>query len=219
MAGNLDEAPLLIGQTGPLKGERWTLNKTLTIGRELTCEVVILDRQVSRFHARLTPTVEGIMLEDLGSKNGVHRNGVPVVGQVTLKDGDTVQIALAQQFLYLTSDATVPLAESETTTRRLRLDQRSRRVWVDDQLIDPPLSALQFHVLRVLADNDGQVVDRQQLVSEAWGDEQAVGVSDQALDALLRRLRDRIAGIDPGHTYIVTVRGHGVKLDNPPAIE
>jgi pSer/pThr/pTyr-binding forkhead associated (FHA) protein len=219
MAGNLDEAPLLIGQTGPLKGERWTLNKTLTIGRELTCEVVIPDRQVSRFHARLTPTVEGIMLEDLGSKNGVHRNGVPVVGQVTLKDGDTVQIALAQQFLYLTSDATVPLAESETTTRRLRLDQRSRRVWVDDQLIDPPLSALQFHVLRVLADHEGQVVDRQQLVSEAWGNKQAVGVSDQALDALLRRLRDRIADIDPSHTYIATVRGHGIKLDNPPAIE
>ncbi len=97
--GSLEEAPLLIGQTGPLKGERWVLNKTLTIGRETTCEVVIPDRQVSRFHARLTPTVEGIVLEDLGSKNGVHRNGVPVVGQVTLQDGDMVQIALAQQFL------------------------------------------------------------------------------------------------------------------------
>ncbi len=219
MVGNLEEAPLLIGQTGPLKGERWVLNKTLTIGREATCEVVIPDRQVSRFHARLTPTVEGIVLEDLGSKNGVHRNGIPVVGQVTLQDGDMVQIALAQQFLYLTSDATVPLAESETTARRLRLDQRSRRVWVDNQLIDPPLSALQFHVLRLLSDHEGQVVDRQQLVSEAWGNEEAVGVSDQALDALLRRLRDRIAALDPSHTYIATVRGHGIRLDNPPAIE
>lgn len=219
MAGNLEEAPLLIGQTGPLKGERWVLNKTLTIGREVTCEVVIPDRQVSRFHARLTPTVKGIILEDLGSKNGVHRNGVPVVGQITLQDGDMVQIALAQQFLYLTSDATVPLTESETATGRLRLDQRSRRVWVDNQLIDPPLSALQFHVLRVLSDHEGQVLDRHQLVSEVWGDDQAVGVSDQALDALLRRLRDRIATIDPGHTYIATVRGHGIRLDNPPNIE
>jgi DNA-binding winged helix-turn-helix (wHTH) protein len=219
MAGNLEEAPLLIGQTGPLKGERWVLNKTLTIGRELSCEVVIPDRQVSRFHARLTPTGEGIVLEDLGSKNGVHRNGIPVVGQVALQDGDMVQIALAQQFLYLTSDATVPLVESEQVSGRLRLDQRSRRVWVDDRLIDPPLSALQFHVLRVLSENEGQVVDRHQLVSEAWGDEQAVGVSDQALDALLRRLRDRIATIDPEHTYIHTLRGHGIRLDNPRIIE
>jgi len=219
MDGNLEEAPLLIGQTGPLKGERWVINKILTIGREFTCEVVIPDRQVSHFHARLTPTLEGIVLEDLGSKNGVHRNGIPVVGQVTLHDGDTVQIALAQQFLYLTSDATAPLSDFEDASGRLRLDLRSRRVWVDNQVIDPPLSALQFHVLRVLSDHQGQVVERHQLVSEVWGDEEAVGVSDQALDALLRRLRDRIAAIDPVHTYIVTVRGHGIRLDNPPAVE
>jgi pSer/pThr/pTyr-binding forkhead associated (FHA) protein len=219
MDRNLEEAPLLIGQTGPLKGERWVLNKILTIGRESTCEVVIPDRQVSHFHARLTPTFEGIVLEDLGSKNGVHRNGTPVVGKVTLQDGDTVQIALAQQFLYLTSDATVPLSEFKDPSGRLRLDLRSRKVWVDNQVIDPPLSALQFHVLRVLSDNQGQVVDRHQLVSEVWGDEEAVGVSDQALDALLRRLRDRIAAIDPAHTYVVTVRGHGIRLDNPPTIE
>lgn len=217
MDGNLEEGPLLIGQTGPLKGERWALNKILTIGRELTCEVVIPDRQVSRFHARLSPTPEGIVLEDLGSKNGLHCNGTPVVGKVTLQDGDTVQIALAQQFLYLTSDATVPLSDFEDASGGVRLDLRSRRVWVDNQLIDPPLSALQFHVLRVLFDHEGQVVDRQQLVSEVWGDEEAIGVSDQALDALLRRLRDRIAVIDPAHSYIVTLRGHGIRLDNPTA--
>ena len=218
MDGNLEEAPLLIGQTGPLKGERWVVDKILTIGRELTCEVIIQDRQVSRFHARLTPTPEGIVLEDLGSKNGVHRNGTPVVGQVTLLDGDTVQIALAQQFIYLTSDATVPLADSGDISGRLRLDMRSRRAWVDNLLIDPPLSALQFHLLQILSDHQGQVVDRQQLVSETWWEEEAIGVSDQALDALLRRLRDRIASLDPGHKYIVTVRGHGIRLDNPPAI-
>jgi DNA-binding response OmpR family regulator len=60
------------------------------------------------------------------------------------------------------------------------------------------------------------VVERAKLVSEAWGDEEAVGVSDEALDALLRRLRERIAAVDSTHNYIVTVRGHGVRLDNPP---
>jgi DNA-binding response OmpR family regulator len=139
-----------------------------------------------------------------------------VTGRIILQDGDTVQIALAQQFLYLTSDATVPLSEEEVHPGRLRLDMRSRQVWVEEKLIDPPLSALQFHVLRILYENLGQVVDRQKLVTSAWGEEQAVGVSDQALDALLRRLRDRIAGIDPMHSYIVTIRGHGIKLDNPP---
>ena len=216
MQGKLVESPLLIAQNGPLKGLRWTLNKPVLIGREATCEVVVSDRMVSRFHARITPMTDGMVLEDLGSKNGTHCNGNLVDGHVVLQDGDTVQIALAQQFVYLTSDATVPLSDVEDRPGRLRLEMRSRQVWVDDRLVDPPLSALQFYVLRVLYENQGQVVGRQQLVTEAWGDEQAIGVSDQALDALLRRLRDRIAAIDPTRSYITTIRGHGVRLENPP---
>ena len=217
MNGNLAESPLLIAQNGPLKGQRWSIGKSLLIGREATCEVVVADRMVSRFHARIAPLNEGVILEDLGSKNGTHCNGNPVTGQIKLQDGDIVQIALAQQFLFLTSDATVPLSEAEEHPGRLRMEMRSRRVWIDEKLIDPPLSALQFHVLRVLYENGGQLLKRQQLVAEAWGEEEAVGVSDQALDALLRRLRDRIAAIDPAHPYIVTMRGHGVRLENPPA--
>ncbi len=216
MEGNLEEYPLLIGQTGVLKGQRWPLNKPLVIGREATCEVVIPDRQVSRFHARLTPTPEGVILEDMGSKNGTYCNGNPIANPMALKDGDIVQIALTGQFLFLTSDATMPLAGSADRPGRLHLDLRSRRVWVNQQQVDPPLSALQFHVLRVLYESQGQVVDRHGLITAAWGDEQAVGVSDQALDALIRRLRDRLADIDPQYPYIVTVRGHGLRLDNPP---
>ncbi|MBI4731966.1 MAG: FHA domain-containing protein [Chloroflexi bacterium] len=215
MVGNLEEAPLLVAQTGPLKGQRWTLNKPHLIGREATCDVVVPDRMVSRFHARLTPTPEGMELEDLGSKNGTHCNGNAVTQRLILQDGDTLQIALCQQFVYLTSDATMPLADAETGAGRLRLDLRSRRVWVNDISVDPPLSALQFHVLHVLYERQGQVVPREELVSASWGGDQAVGVSDQALDALLRRLRDRLAEIDPAHVYIVTVRGHGIRLDNP----
>lgn len=216
MEGNLSESPLLIAQNGPLKGQRWSLNKSILVGRDVNCEIVVADRMVSRFHARISPTPEGLLLEDLDSKNGTHRNGDPVIGKVVLQDGDTVQIALAQQFLFLTSDATIPLSEDESRPGRLRLDIRSRRVWIDDQLVDPPLSALQFHVLQELYESQGQVVDRRQLIISVWGEEQAIGVSDQALDALLRRLRDRIAAIDPIHPYIITLRGHGIRLENPP---
>jgi pSer/pThr/pTyr-binding forkhead associated (FHA) protein len=71
-----EDYPLLIAQEGPLKGQRWPLSQTLVLGRESTCDVVVADRQISRYHARLTPTPEGVILEDLGSKNGTHHNGV-----------------------------------------------------------------------------------------------------------------------------------------------
>jgi DNA-binding response OmpR family regulator len=82
--------------------------------------------------------------------------------------------------------------------------------------IVPPLSVSQFRLLEQLFDAPGRVVPRQDLVISIWGKEQALDVSEQALDALVRRLRERIASVDPTHAYIVTVRGHGLRLDNPP---
>jgi hypothetical protein len=186
------------------------------LGRDSTCDVVIPDRQVSRYHARITPTQEGVILEDLGSKNGTHCNGILLTAPLVLQDGDMVQIAVAQKFQFLTSDATVPLSEGAGRPGRLMVDARSRRVWINQQQLVPPLSAQQYKLLWVLYENQGQVISRPDLISSVWGEEQSAGVSDQALDALIRRLRDRLASLDPTHHYIATVRGHGVRLDNPP---
>ncbi len=215
MKKSQEEYPLLVAQEGPLKGQRWQLSQTLVLGREQNCDVVISDRQISRFHTRITPTSEGVFLEDLGSKNGTHHNGVPLSAPVVLQDGDLISVALAQQFLFLTSDATMPLLEGSGLSGRLMMDQKSRRVWVNQQQLVPPLSAQQFKLLWLLYESHGQVVSRPDLVSAVWGDEQAAGVSDQALDTLIRRLRDRLAALDPTHQYIDTVRGHGIRLDNP----
>jgi DNA-binding response OmpR family regulator len=48
-----------------------------------------------------------------------------------------------------------------------------------------------------------------------WGKE-TPWVTEQAFDALVRRLRERINQIDPDYDYIVTVRGHGLRLVNNP---
>ena len=210
-----EDYPLIIAQEGPLKGQRWQLSQTIVLGRESTCDVIISDRQISRFHARLTPTSEGVILEDLGSKNGTHLNGNLISAPVVLQDGDLVSVAMAQQFMFIVSDATTPLLESSAQHGRLMMDLKSRRVWVNQQQLVPPLSAQQFKLLWLLYERNGQVVTRPELVAVVWGDEQMLGVSDQALDALIRRLRDRLAALDPSHQYINTVRGHGIRLDNP----
>lgn len=214
---NEQDYPVLVALNGPLSGERWKIDRPLVMGREPGCEVVIPERQVSRYHARLTPGASGVVLEDLGSKNGTHYSGARISTPIALQDGDTFQVAVAQEFQFLISDATTAIDTGplRPATGRLLLDIRSRQVWVNQQQMNPPLSALQFHLLWVLYQHQGQVVTRPDLVSEVWGDEQSAGVTDQALDALIRRLRDRLAEMDPSHPYIVTVRGHGLMLENP----
>jgi len=216
-----NDAPLLIAQSGPLNGQRWSITNTIIIGRDQTCDLVIADRQVSRRHARLKPTNDGVLLEDLGSRNGTHLHGNQVKSPRMLEDGDVFYISIVQEFIYLTSDATLPLEGQEfeyATTQSahmLRLEKRSRRVWIGSEEVQPPLSVSQFRLLQELYENQDQVIPRQKLIEVIWGADQAVIVSEQALDALIRRLRDRLAEIDPVHSFIVTVRGHGLRLDNP----
>jgi pSer/pThr/pTyr-binding forkhead associated (FHA) protein len=211
------DQPVLIAQEGPLKGQRWTLDHPLVIGRDPSCDISIVDRQISRYHARITLTTEGVILEDMGSKNGTYHNSTPVTSPVMLQDGDLLGVALIQQFVFLVSDSTMPLAVPSVRNNRLTMDAKSRRVWVNQKQMNPPLSAQQFKLLWSLYENQGEVINRIKLVEIVWGEDQSAGVSEQALDALIRRLRDRIAEIDPAHQYIDTVRGHGVRLDNPPA--
>lgn len=222
MALETEDFPSLIAQTGPLNGQRWTIKDDVIVGRDDSCNVVIQNRQVSRYHARFVNLPQGVQLEDLGSKNGTHINGHEVVEPVMLQDGDVIQIAYAQQFIYLSSDSTIPLelpSEKETgmspTSRLLRLDKRSRRVWIGDDELLPPLSVSQYQLLELLYDNPERVISRSELVQVVWGKEDVVGISEQALDALIRRLRDRLAAINPEHQFLVTVRGHGLRLDNP----
>jgi hypothetical protein len=183
---------------------------------------MIPSRQVSRNHARLEMTGKGTSIQDLGSKNGTHLNGEEISDTKVLKDGDLIQIAFAQQFIFLSSDATMPLemgtmegmaAQQEGL---LKLEKGSRQVWIGDQELLPPLSASQFLLLEILYDNQDKVISRKDIIAEIWGADNAVDVSEQALDALVRRLRDRLAAVEPSHSFIVTVRGHGLRLDNPP---
>ncbi|HMN62158.1 MAG TPA: FHA domain-containing protein, partial [Anaerolinea sp.] len=126
------ELPILLAQSGPLDGQRWLLEHTIVVGRDPSCDLIINDRQISRYHARFEATVQGVFLEDLGSKNGTYYNGRLVEEPVLLKDGDVVQMALIQHFTFLTSDATMPLEGRLLPVglpkSRLILDERSRRV-------------------------------------------------------------------------------------------
>jgi len=146
MERSSEDIPVIVGQTGPLNGQRWMLRNRLIVGRDSICDIIIPSRQVSRQHAQFTISPRGVILEDMQSKNGTHLNGKMIEDQTLLQDGDVVQIALAQQFIFLSSDATLPLELFDTfevqpaVPGRLRFEKRARQVWIGDEEVSPPLS-------------------------------------------------------------------------------
>jgi pSer/pThr/pTyr-binding forkhead associated (FHA) protein len=213
----MNDKPVLIAREGQLTGERWTIESDeFLIGRGVECDIILPERQVSRVHAKIVNRQSRYFLHDLDSKNGTHLNGVQVKGSAPLSDGDEIQIALAVKLLFIGTDATVPLSAEEREVRgNLALDKRQRTVRINNELLEPPLSPSQFRLLERLFDADSAVVGRDAIVDAVWPETQGLGVSEQAIDALVRRLRDRLAELDD-FEYVVTVRGHGFRLDNEP---
>jgi DNA-binding winged helix-turn-helix (wHTH) protein len=211
--------PILVVQEGQLAGKRWTLGKAvMKIGRGEDCDVVLPDRQVSRNHLRIIRDDMGYAVEDLGSKNGTYVNGAPVRGSVHLQDGDEIQIALSVKLLFVGAEATLPLTQEMIKVSRpgLRLNKSQRQVWVNGVALDPPLSLSQYRLLEILWEHKGKVVTREEVIAAVWPESDEAGITEQAIDALVRRLRDRLSEVDPEHEYLVTVRGHGFRLEDRP---
>lgn len=210
-----DISPVLIAQSGPLRGERWVLSKSkLIIGRDSDCDIVIADNTVSRRHAVIAKRDSDWVIEDT-SKNGTYVNEKSVEGTKRLNDGDFVSIATAVQIVFVGSDATVPLDINYVQERRMRLDVQSRRVWCDKKELLPLLSRPQYRLLVLLYGNIGDVCTRDEVVEAVWPDVLGEGVTEQSIDALVHRLRERLDECDPEHQYVETVRGHGFRLNNP----
>jgi DNA-binding winged helix-turn-helix (wHTH) protein len=210
------ELPFLVAQMGPLNGRKWAITSEILIGRGEDCDIVIPDRQVSRFHLKLiTHADKSIEIKDLGSKNGSFLNEKKLLESAVIKDGDQIKIALVQNFIFVSSDSTVPLGNAKKASGRLLIDSRARRVWVLEKEVIPAFSVQQFRMLQCLYEQSGEVVPREKIVQAVWGLKEGEGVTEQALDALVRRLRERLTEFDKNHNYLVTVRGFGLRLDNP----
>src|SRR5580698_7303654 len=82
------------------------------IGRDASCPVAIDADLVSRHHARLTFNSFELVIEDLGSSNGVFIDGVQVQLPTRVRLDQEVQIGSARLFIRLREAAAKQLAEA-----------------------------------------------------------------------------------------------------------
>jgi two-component system alkaline phosphatase synthesis response regulator PhoP len=92
--------------------------------------------------------------------------------------------------------------------RHLRMDADARTVSVDETPIE--LTAVEFDLLKALAENRGRVLSREQLLEKVWG---GVYVGElRVVDVHLGHVRQKLGRED----LIVTVRGVGYRFEDEP---
>ena len=108
------------------------------IGRSVECHLTIEDALVSRHHARLIVSDEGVQIEDLGSRNGVRVNGTPVKRSTELKSGDRVRLGV-QELLFTRVDDNGRV--HARTTGQLRLCAKCRQPYPREMVACPNCEA------------------------------------------------------------------------------
>jgi two-component system response regulator BaeR len=91
----------------------------------------------------------------------------------------------------------------------LVLDDAAYKATLDGKPID--LTAVEYQLLKVLASQPGRIFSRQQLMDAMYRDERVV--SDRTVDSHIKKIRRKIAAIEPDRELIHSLYGAGYKFE------
>jgi DNA segregation ATPase FtsK/SpoIIIE, S-DNA-T family len=134
--------------------ERRAVDRALVVGRDAACDIVVLDRQVSRRHLEVQPSPSGVLLKDLGAANGSEVNGRRLTGIRSVGIGDRIQLPNPEQFLAIES-ATVD-------ARPIAIEVEDQAARVSAVEVDVGLDATVRDVARRLAEYVGSTLGAQE---------------------------------------------------------
>ena len=104
------------------------------------------------------------------------------------------------------SSKTAQPESSVVSFAHLRIDPEARRAWVEEREIE--LTAVEFDLLWALAQNQGRVMSREQLLEKAWGYEYFGDT--RVVDVHVGHIRQKL-GDD---RFIETIRGVGYRFED-----
>jgi DNA-binding response OmpR family regulator len=128
-----------------------------------------------------------------------------------VKPYSTTQIEARIRAVLRRTSATGGGSRAPIVVGELEIDVRAREARLAGERLD--LSPREFELLRYLAEREGEVVPKKELLSEVW--HQAWGGSDKTVDVHLSWLRRKLGETAGEPRYLHTTRGVGVRLFAP----
>ena len=101
--------------------------------------------------------------------------------------------------------------EKPVNDNRIKIDHQQHKIWVDDQEIQN-ISGLEYTLLAYLEERRGQVCSRKQIAQHLYPNDKLTGISANAIDSIIKRLRKQIEPDPRKPRFISTVHGVGFRL-------
>ncbi len=95
----------------------------------------------------------------------------------------------------------------------ITFDSNTNEIKKGDLILSNQLTASEFRLLKFLIENPEKIMDREEIIQNVWKNTQTTaGVTDQALDQLIFRLRRKIEDDPNNPTHLQTIKGRGLKF-------
>jgi DNA-binding response OmpR family regulator len=96
---------------------------------------------------------------------------------------------------------------------KIIFDEAAKEIRIGEIILSEGLTSSEFKLLKFFILNPEKIVERDEIISSVWGDlSSTAGVTEQALDQLIFRLRKKIEKDISSPTHIQTVKGRGFKF-------
>src|SRR3989344_510809 len=114
---------------------------------------------------------------------------------------------------------TIPLLEGfisimkQSGSEAIQYDAVSNEIRKGDVILSDSLTSSEFKLLKFLLESPDKIIEREEIIKSVWSDAKSTeGVTDQALDQLIFRLRKKIEDDPNNPTHIQTLKGRGIRF-------
>lgn len=128
----------------------------------------------------------------------------PFLRQVGFIQNHHLAIPLLADFLH---------QEKPSTNETFTFDVATNTIRKGKQIVSDILTSAEFRLLALLLEHKGEVVDRNTIIQTVWKETATTaGVTDQAIDQLILRVRKKIEESPNTPQHIITIKGRGIKF-------
>ena len=101
----------------------------------------------------------------------------------------------------------------QLSNETIQYDAVANDIKKGDITLSDILTSSEFRLLKFLLENPDRLLQRDEIIKAVWKDTKSQeGVTDQALDQLIFRLRKKIEDDPNNPKYLQTVKGRGIRF-------
>ncbi|MCL5433142.1 MAG: helix-turn-helix domain-containing protein [Patescibacteria group bacterium] len=209
----------IIDQTGGhgkltrLSAEAALTNNNLQLTTNKLTEFLLEQKPVQKalyeIWSSFTPAEQKYLISNISSTIfNIGKENIIYLEQVGVLKNQQIAIPILEEYI-------THLNPQDEVEEKIVYDETTKEIKKGNFVVSENLTSAEFRLLKYLIENQGRIIEREEIINSVWKDTQTTaGVTDQALDQLIFRLRKKIEDDPNNPKHLETIKGRGIKFSS-----